>query len=143
MEAEHIIETIKKVFEGADERDWKKVQDTFADTVLLDYSSMNGSPAAILSSADIIKAWRGFLPGFDKTHHQVFDFRVDQADNKITAHFSGRAVHFIDEDSWTVEGNYDVEIDESGKVSKFKFNLQKQSGNTDLPQKAVENAAKK
>ena len=72
MDIEKIIETITNIFEGADERDWKKVKDSFADEVLLDYYSMNGSPVVLLSSSKIIEAWKGFLPGFDLTHHQGY-----------------------------------------------------------------------
>ena len=141
MDTEKVIETIIGIFEGADERDWDKVKNSFADKVLLDYSSMNGSPAVVLSSVDIITAWKCFLPGFDLTHHQVSQFRVDEKDGVTKAHFFGKADHFINNDSWTVEGTYDVELVISAnsiKVNKFKFNLQSQSGDTGLPQRAAE-----
>ncbi|HTD39462.1 MAG TPA: nuclear transport factor 2 family protein [Mucilaginibacter sp.] len=141
MDTEKIIETITNIFAGADERNWDKVKNSFADKVLLDYSSMNGSPAVVLSSADIIAAWKCFLPGFDLTHHQVSQFRVDEMEGVTKSHFFGKADHFINNDSWTVEGTYDVELITSAdglKVNKFRFNLQKQSGDTGLPQRAVE-----
>ncbi|MBV8388207.1 MAG: nuclear transport factor 2 family protein [Mucilaginibacter sp.] len=146
MDTEKIINTITNIFEGADERDWSKVKASFADNVLLDYSSMNGNPASVLSSKDIIAAWKGFLPGFDLTHHHVTQFKIEQSDNTAEAHFFGKADHFINEESWTVEGSYDLELSIEGndaKVTKFKFNLQSQSGDTTLPQKAVERIAKK
>ncbi len=107
---------------------------------------MNGSPVTVISSEKIIEGWRGFLPGFDMTHHQVFDFKVDQKDNAAQVHFFGKANHYINKDSWTVEGTYDselVKIGDKWKVTKFKFNLEKQSGDTSLPQKAAEIAGKK
>jgi hypothetical protein len=146
MEAEQIIQAITKIFNGADERNWGKVQAAFADKVLLDYSSMNGNPVTVISSEKIIKGWKGFLPGFDMTHHQLSDFKVDQKDNAAQVHFFGKADHYISKDSWTVEGTYDAELIKSAdkwEVTKFKFNLQKQSGDTALPQKAIEIAGKK
>ncbi|HEY9002575.1 MAG TPA: nuclear transport factor 2 family protein [Mucilaginibacter sp.] len=147
METEKIINVITNIFEGADERDWNKVKASFADDVLLDYYSMSGNPASVLTSDDIINTWKGFLPGFDMTHHYVTKFHVEQSDGIAKAHFSGKAGHFIDGDSWTVEGTYDLELtvsnDDDARVTKFKFNLQKQSGDTGLPQKAVANVAKK
>jgi len=147
METEKIIHVITNIFEGADERDWKKVKASFANDVLLDYYSMSGNPAAVLTSDDIINAWKGFLPGFDLTHHHVTKFTVEQSDGIAKAHFSGKADHFIDGESWIVEGTYDLELTVSGdndaKVTKFKFNLQKQSGDTGLPQKAVAKVSKK
>ncbi|MDO3625098.1 nuclear transport factor 2 family protein [Mucilaginibacter sp. BT774] len=146
MNTEKIIETITNIFEGADERDWNKVKASFANDVLLDYYSMNGSPATVLSSNDIIKAWKGFLPGFDLTHHYVTKFEIEQSVGIAKAHFSGKADHFIDGESWTVEGSYDLElaiVGDDAKVTKFKFNLQSQGGNVQLSQRAVDLAAKK
>jgi hypothetical protein len=146
MDAEQIIQTITNIFNGADERNWGKVQAAFADNVLLDYSSMNGSPAIVISSEKIVEGWKGFLPGFDMTHHQISDFKVNQKDDAAQIHFFGKADHYINKDSWTVEGTYDTELVKAGnkwKVTKFKFNLQKQSGDTSLPQKAAQIAGKK
>jgi len=147
MDTEKIINVITNIFEGADERDWQKVKASFANDVLLDYYSMNGNPAVVLSSNEIIKAWKGFLPGFDLTHHYVTKFHIEQSDGIAKAHFSGKADHFIDGESWTVEGTYDLELavpaGDDAKVTKFKFNLQKQSGDVGLPQRAVEIVNKK
>jgi hypothetical protein len=146
MDTERVTKVITNIFEGADERDWNRVKASFANDVLLDYSSMNGNPAAVLSSDNIIKAWKGFLPGFDITHHHITNFQIKESDGVAKAHFSGKADHFIDGESWTVEGTYDLELAVSGdgaQVTKFKFNLQKQSGNTELPQKATGIMSKK
>ena len=145
MGTDDIINAITNIFTGTDERDWNKVKCSFADDVLLDYSSMNHNPAAVLPAADIIKAWEGFLPGFDLTRHQISGFKVEQNGGTATVHFIGKADHYIGEDSWTVEGTYDTELERSGnkwKLTKFKFNLQKQNGNIELPRKAAEMAGK-
>jgi hypothetical protein len=146
MEAEQIIQTIANIFNGADEHNWGKVQTAFADNVLLDYSSMNGSPATVVSSEKIIEGWKRFLPGFDMTHHQVSDFKVDQKGDSAQVCFFGKADHYINKNSWTVEGTYEIELVKARddlKVTKFKFILQKQSGDTSLPQKAAAIAGKK
>jgi len=146
LDTEKIIKVITNIFEGADERNWNKVKASFVNEVLLDYYSMNGSPAAVLTSDDIIKAWKGFLPGFDLTHHYITKFHIEQSDGITKAHFSGKADHFIDGESWTVEGTYDLELamsSDDAKVTKFKFNLEKQSGDIGLPQKALTNLSKK
>lgn len=141
MENDKIIDTVTAIFNGADARDWQKVKAAFADEVLLDYSSMNGNPDAQLTPDQIIAAWSSFLPGFDKTHHNVFDFKVDQQCDQATVHFTGIADHFIDDSKWTVEGTYDIEVIRKGdnwQVTKFRLNFEKQSGDTSLPQKAAE-----
>jgi len=141
MENEKIIRAISAVFNGADERNWKKVENAMADNVLLDYSSLSGSPAATLPSAQIIETWKGFLPGFDMTQHQLSDFQVTRQGNIANVHCNGKADHFIDKDVWTVEGTYDAEVTKNNSqwaITGLKFNLSKQSGNTGLPAVAIE-----
>lgn len=133
---DQIIETVAALFGGADERDWAKVKNSLAENVELDYSSMTGSPASVVAREGIITAWRGFLPGFDKTHHQLADFYVMQNGTIAHVHYYGKADHFICEELWTVEGTYDTELIETdGKwlITKHKLNLIKQDGNMDLP----------
>lgn len=135
-----IIETIKTLFAAADARDWDKARSTMATEVELDYSSMNGTSATLIPADDIIASWRGFLPGFDKTHHQLADFYVMQNGTVAHVHYYGKADHFIGEDLWIVEGTYDTELIETeGQwlISKHKLNLLKQDGNMDLPAKAA------
>lgn len=146
MEQENIVQTISAVFSGADERNWQKVQDAMAEEVLLDYSSLSGSPAATLTSKQIVEAWKGFLPGFDKTHHQLSDFHVTLDGNTATVRFTGKADHFINKEIWTVEANYDAGLSktQSGwEVTMLKLNLISQSGNTGLPAQAQKLAAGK
>lgn len=146
MENDKIINTITTIFNGADARDWRKVKAAFADEVLLDYSSMNGNPAATMTPDQIISTWSGFLPGFDKTHHHVSNFKVNQQGDRADVHFTGIADHFIGQSKWTVEGTYDVEAirqADSWQVTKFRLNFEKQSGDTWLPQKAAELASSK
>jgi len=48
-------------------------------------------------------------------------------------------------DLWTVEGTYDAELQKQNgnwRVTKLKFNLSKQSGNTNLPAEAIQNKYK-
>lgn len=141
MENEKLIQTVSSIFTGADEHDWKKIINTMAENVLLDYSSLSGIPAATISKNKIVEAWKGFLPGFDKTHHQLSNFQVTQNGSIATIHFNGKADHFLNKDVWTVEGTYDAEVSKTKTewlVTKLKFNLSKQSGNTSLPPHAIQ-----
>jgi hypothetical protein len=136
-----IISTVTAIFNGADERNWLKVQQAMAENVYLDYSSLSGNPAASIPAEQIVNAWKSFLPGFDRTHHQLSNFSVTVEEDTATIHFDGKADHFIDQDSWTVEGSYDATaVKENGQwhVSRLKLNLLRQSGDLSLPGKAAE-----
>ncbi len=135
---ENVKQKVADIFEGADERNWAKVENAMAEKVLLDYTSMTGGQPALLSPKEITNAWANFLPGFDKTHHHLSNFKIDSKDDLAIVTFNGKADHFIDDQTWTVEGDYYVEIGTDKKVSLLKFNFTNQSGNTELPQKATE-----
>jgi hypothetical protein len=58
---------------------------------------------------------------------------------------TGVADHFIDDAVWTVAGNYEIKlskINTGWAITAFKFNLEKQSGDTTLPEKARQRAAR-
>ena len=146
MEKEKIIQSLKNLFAGADERDWQKVQSVMASSVLLDYTSMSGGNPTNQTPQQITDAWAAFLPGFDKTNHQLSGFEVSLNDNIANVHYTGKADHFIGREVWTVEGTYDSELKKESNqwlVTKHKFNFIKQSGNTDLPAVASKTAQTK
>src|ERR1044072_1276045 len=141
-----ITEQVRLLFKGADERDWEKCRSVFNKDVLLDYSSMTGNAATLLSSEQIIAAWAAFLPGFDRTHHELSKFNIEHNGLLSTAHYFGKPDHFLDGEVWRVEGTYDTKLvrtnNDNWLIVEHKFNLEKQSGNTSLPQLATQKLAK-
>jgi hypothetical protein len=140
MENNNIIEAINTIFKGADEHNWKRIESVMAETVLLDYTSFAGGEPAVLTPNQITKIWAGFLPGFDKTHHQLSNFNVTVNNNVAHVTYSGKADHFIGNEIWTVEGTYESglnNINGQWLVTTLKFNFEKQTGNTNLPAEAT------
>jgi hypothetical protein len=140
MENDKVIQSIKNLFAGADERNWPKVQSVMAKTVLLDYTSMTGGSPSTQTPEQITDAWAAFLPGFDKTHHQLSGFKTKLNGNIAHVHYTGKADHVIGNEVWTVEGNYDTDLQKENSnwlVTKHKFNFARQSGNTNLPAMAT------
>ena len=147
MHYQTIIETTTNIFIGADELQWPLLSNSFADNVLLDYSSLSGKPAATLPAADIIKSWESIFPGFEHTHHQVSNFNVDEKNSEATVFCYGTATHYLTNDSnnniWTVVGTYNFHLTQQNgqwKVDRMKFNFKYQDGNTGLPKLAMEKA---
>jgi hypothetical protein len=141
MEQQIIAGVITKLFAGADERNWQKVESTMDEVVLLDYTSMTGGEPAQLTPAQITTAWAAFLPGFDSTHHQLYAMEIEVNNRIANAHYLGKADHFIEKEVWTVEGIYDAELQKKNgdwKITKLKFNFISQSGDTSLPALATE-----
>ncbi|PWJ43170.1 nuclear transport factor 2 family protein [Sediminitomix flava] len=143
-EMEAIKETLSTLFVATDQRDWDKVESTFSEEVILDYSSMSGQEASTLSPKQIIEGWKTILPGFTTTHHQLGNFILsDVTAEKAHAFCYGTATHYLEHEGgnvWIVVGSYDFDLekkDEKWTVSKMTFNFKYQDGNTKLPEAAM------
>jgi ketosteroid isomerase-like protein len=131
-----IIQQVNALFTGADERNWNKVKSVMDKQVLLDYSSMTGSPATKVTPEQITTAWAAFLPGFDRTNHKLSDFKIEINGDEAVANYIGKADHYLNSEVWTVEGSYNTKfkrIGENWLVNSHTFNFEKQGGNVSLP----------
>lgn len=140
-----ITNQIKTLFAGVDERNWGVVEATMAESVLLDYSSFSGNPATQLTPVQITESWAAFLPGFDRTHHHLSNFRLIIEKDLATVTFDGKADHVMDDEVWTVTGNYHIALkhrDDRWFITSFTFHFEEQSGNPDLPAMAIEKMLK-
>ncbi|MCL3780659.1 nuclear transport factor 2 family protein [Prolixibacteraceae bacterium JC049] len=145
---EKINQCVSQLFVASDNREWEKLESIFADQVELDYSSMNGNPATVLSPRQITDAWKTFLPGFSSTHHQLGNFITEIEGNTAKVFCYGTATHYLEHEAgniWTVVGSYNLELKEmdgTWRVTKMKLNYKYQDGNTQLPQAAMDNVKK-
>lgn len=143
-----IQNTVTKLFVATDQQDWETLEKCFAKEVILDYASMTGNPAVTLAPKAIIESWQGVLPGFEHTHHQLGNFLVKVENGKASVFCYGTATHYLTNDSgniWAVVGTYDFDLvkdAENWTITKMKFNFKYQSGNTALPQRAMERTKK-
>jgi len=134
-----IINAITTVFSSVDQRNWEKIESVMAGKVLLDYTSLNGGEPAEKTPLEITTAWAALLPGFDRTHHNVSDFDIKLEGNTATAHYNGRGDHFLGDEVWSAIGTFDTALQQihgEWRITKHKFNVEKQEGNTQLPLKA-------
>lgn len=140
MEQQHITRAVTNIFNGSDERNWTKVENSFAKEVTLDYTSMTGGTPSKMSPQQITAAWKTLLPGFQSTHHQIGNFTINTNGDEATVRNHGLALHYLPNTSgnnvWVVVGTYDFSLKKNNgqwKVTRMKFNLQKQDGNLELP----------
>ena len=133
-------ETVVEMFVGVDSRDWDKVKLCFEDQVLLDYSSMNGLPPAVVYAEEIIQSWKNVLPFFKATHHQLGNMLSYVNQLEATVFCYGTATHYLehkDGNVWTVVGSYDFDLTETDgewRIVRMRFNYKYQDGNTGLPE---------
>ena len=140
---------VAQMFVASDQGNWQEVEKCFADNVNLDYYSMSGNPAAMVTPAAITTAWKGVLPGFTHTHHQLGNFSTKIDGNGAHVFCYGTATHYLEDEGgnvWTVVGSYDFDLenkDNHWKITSMVFNFKYQDGNETLIQKAIANAQKK
>jgi hypothetical protein len=140
-----ITQTVNNLFIFTDTHQWGNLQkDVFASHVLLDYSSFAGGEPTSLSSKQIVENWKGFLPGFKHTHHQIGNLQVIINVNKATVFCYGTASHYLPNESnqnlWWVVGSYEFDVEklnDEWRITKMKFNFKYQDGNLDLPKMAT------
>src|SRR5215510_3531845 len=100
-------DVVSRMLLAIDEVDWDTVRASFADEVRVDYSSLSGQPAAIISGDALISSWQGLVPGFDATQHLTGPIVVDETGpDEVTARTSVRGYHWIVNDEWMVAGRY-------------------------------------
>lgn len=140
-----IVDVVNGIFIHTDNRDWQAVIDSFADEVLLDYTSMTGGEPVRLSPEAIVTGWQGVLPGFQVTHHTISNHQVTINGDQADCFSYGTAVHLLPQDSgqntWTVIGTYNHHLTKTvrgWRVDTMRFNLKIVEGNTDLPRLAQE-----
>ncbi len=145
MTSTDITETIIRMFNATDAREWREVERCFSSNVLLDYSSMTGNPASRVSPSQITQSWKQVLPGFENTQHMISNFEVNLTSNRAHIFCKGIAYHFLPHplgDLWIVAGTYDFVLEDLGgwKITAMKFDISFQSGNMKLPGLAMANA---
>ena len=105
-----------------------------------------GGEHATQSANDLVKAWSGFLPGFEMTHHMVTNHTIKSINgDKAEAEADFTATHRIADDFWTLGGRYSYELQRSdGRwlVSHLKMTALWETGDRALVGKAGERAAK-
>ena len=146
----NVITTCSNIFLGSDSHDWDKVKNSFAEEVLLDYSSFTGQPPAKMKRTEIIKVWSDFLPRFKFTMHYLSNFEVDIAEDKAYCSAYGHAIHHFPAekggDLFEVYGTYNFELKrEKDKwiVISMRYNHKYAGGNLELPVLVQKDAGKK
>ncbi|MEU2120919.1 nuclear transport factor 2 family protein [Nocardia niwae] len=114
MDRLDVIETCTRMAWYADLREWDKLADVFADTVTLDYTSLNGGDPAVLTPAQIAAAWQEALGGFAATQHLLGNHLVSIEGDRAVCTASFQATHRrsapFGASLWTLGGSYRFDL---------------------------------
>ena len=134
-------DALTRVFVCADRRDWDGLQAVLADTVAVDYTSLNGGEPADVPAPALLAAWRQTLGGFETTQHLLGSFLADEiTPDRAHLRFYAIATHVLHaghgDSTWTVAGHYDAQLRDDGdgyKLAALTLHLDWARGNQQLP----------
>jgi ketosteroid isomerase-like protein len=124
-----IIDAVNIIAIGADLRDWQACRAAFADSVLTDYTSLNGGTPNTVAADDLIAGWTDFFnKTFKATHHMIANHTVtvDGDRARCTSLFQAHHVYLAGAKgtTWTLGGFYHhglKRIDGRWKVTEMKM----------------------
>ena len=113
----------------ADQRDWAALEAVFTETVLVDYTSLEGGEAQQMPAAQLVENWRGTFDGLTATHHMLSNFLIEIGGERATCTADFQATHLGDDPYgdrlWTLGGTYRFELSGSAadwRIAKLTMN---------------------
>lgn len=103
-------QTILAIPTNLDLRRFDAVAASFADRVVIDYTSLWGGEPQTFTPDELMTAWRGVVLGFDATWHELSDIQVQVAGDSATATANVDGRHWIGEQTWRPIGRYDFRL---------------------------------
>lgn len=145
-EEARVISLVSSIPLAVDLADYDLAERAFASRITIDYTSLWGGEPQQMTPAELMTAWRGIVPGFDATRHEIADVTavVDGDRAQASAFVDGR--HYLGDRVWRPVGTYDWQlekIDGAWKVTRMTFNLTQEIGDRSLASEAMERAKKK
>jgi hypothetical protein len=115
----------------------------FAPKIVIDYTSLWGGTPNTMTPAELMAAWRGIVPGFDATWHELSNVKatVNGSKANATAFVDGR--HWLGGQLWRPVGNYSWDLEKFGgqwKVTRMQFAMTQELGSRDLVGQAMARA---
>jgi hypothetical protein len=140
-------DAVASMLHAVDLLDWPAVRQSFGDRVTVDYSSLNGAPAADVEAEHLIAGWRAIFPGFDATQHLVGPIVTWRAGTATRVNTHVRAYHHIAGAEggplWMVAGHYSIELFERAgrwQIAALTLTVFYQEGNRSLSRVATARA---
>jgi hypothetical protein len=115
----------------------------FAPEIVIDYTSLWGGEPQRMAPAELMAAWRGIVPGFDATWHELDEVRAEVNGDRATATAFVDGRHWLDGRLWRPVGNYRWELRKIGgdwKVTRMTFAMTQEIGDRSVAQSAMARA---
>ena len=101
-----VISTVSSIPLAVDLARYDLAEAAFAPFIVIDYTSLWGGEPQRMTPAELIAAWRGLVPGFDATRHELKDVRAEVDGDRATATAFVDGRHWIEGRLWRPIGTY-------------------------------------
>jgi hypothetical protein len=130
-ETSRVISVVSSIPLAVDLAAYDLAERAFANPVVVDYTSLWGGQPNTMTPAELMTAWRGIVPGFTATWHELSDVRasVNGERARATAFVDGR--HWLDGQLWRPVGTYEwdlVKRDGRWQVTRMAFKMTQEIG---------------
>ena len=135
IEKQQVVESVVKMVNAIDTKQWLIAQGQFSPTVFVDYSSMNNQAGANTKASDLVSGWQNLLKTVD-THHMLtnFEVQIDGNEAKMQSHvYASHLAQGIE--YWDIFGRYLHTLEKTNdgwKIKSMTLIVHGQKGNTDF-----------
>jgi hypothetical protein len=140
-EAAKVISVVSSIPLAVDLANYALAESAFAPKIVIDYTSLWGGTPNTMTPAELMTAWRGMVPGFDVTRHELSDVRARVNGNSATATAAVDGRHWLGDALWRPIGTYEWDLekrDGSWKVTRMVFKMTHEIGDRSLTSQAME-----
>lgn len=141
-ESDQVKQSIVRMVNAIDTKQWDVALDRFHDRVFVDYSSLSGQPGSETDASALVGGWQGLLAKVS-THHLLGNFEIsvseDHAD--VSSHvYASHSAHGV-EGYWDAYGRYLHElrkINGDWKITSMTLIMHGQKGNLNFLPEVIE-----
>jgi fermentation-respiration switch protein FrsA (DUF1100 family) len=142
-ETSKVISVVSSIPLAVDLARYDLAEAAFAPEIVIDYTSLWGGEAQTMTPAALMDAWRGIVPGFSATWHELSDVRAEVNGDRATATAFVDGRHWLDGQLWRPVGNYQWELAKIGgewKVTRMTFAMTQEIGDRKVAEQAMTRA---
>lgn len=143
IETAKVISIVSSIPLAVDLAAYDLAEQAFAPTIVIDYTSLWGGEPQTMTPQDLMDSWRGIVPGFTATWHELSNVQAVVTGDRAEASAFVDGRHWIDAALWRPVGNYLWELerrDGRWMVTSMTFQLTEEFGDRALTQRAMERA---
>lgn len=142
-ETARVIQRVSSIPLAVDLANYDLAEAAFAPRIVIDYTSLWGGEPQTMTPAELMTGWRGIVPGFDATFHELRDVRATITGDRATASAFVDGRHWIGTRLWRPIGTYQwtlEKIDGRWLVTSMTFTMTQELGDRALAAEAMERA---